>query len=102
MTRPRLATTRDCHLGEAVCNSVAYDALTTLVLQRQTREQLTMAIDALSPIERMVLSLYSYEELTTGEIGEVLSLCDADVILLLNSMFGHLHVLLGAVCCHPC
>lgn len=99
MTRPQLATTRDWHLGEAV--SHAFEASAASFLEQQTREQLAAAIDALPSRERTILSLYSYEDLTIGEIGEVLTMCDVDVILLLDKAFGRLQVLLAAMYCRP-
>lgn len=45
----------------------------------ETRDALATAIDSLSDTERLVLTLYYYEELTLKEIGEVLGITESRV-----------------------
>jgi len=60
------------------------------LLGAQTRERLKDAIDALPEKERLVLSLYYYEELTMKEIGKTLSLTESRVCQLHSKAVLHL------------
>ncbi|MHB9099279.1 MAG: sigma-70 family RNA polymerase sigma factor [Syntrophales bacterium] len=51
----------------------------TLLSRAELRTQLKRAIDQLPPKERMVLSLYYYDELTMKEIGRVMELTESRV-----------------------
>jgi len=46
---------------------------------KELKKNLARAIDELSPNEKMVISLYHYEELTLKEIGEVLELTESRI-----------------------
>lgn len=50
-----------------------------VINQREMRELITRALDELSEKERLVLTLYYYEELTLREIGEVLEVTESRV-----------------------
>ena len=60
------------------------------LLSAQTRQRLKDAIDALPEKERLVLSLYYYEELTMKEISKVLSLTESRVCQLHSKAVLHL------------
>ena len=60
------------------------------LLSAQTRQRLKDAIDALPEKERLVLSLYYYEELTMKEISKVLSLTESRVCQLHSTAVLHL------------
>lgn len=64
------------------------------LLSAQTRERLRDAIDALPEKERLVLSLYYYEELNMKEIGKVLSLTESRVCQLHSKAVLHLRSVL--------
>ncbi|HHT67839.1 MAG TPA: sigma-70 family RNA polymerase sigma factor, partial [Firmicutes bacterium] len=49
------------------------------VVQNESLEELTMAIEGLSERERLVLALYYHEELTLKEIGHVLDVSESRV-----------------------
>lgn len=54
------------------------DQLTYLTYQ-ETKEELALSIDSLPEKERMVLTLYYYEELTMKEVGSILGLSESRV-----------------------
>ncbi len=64
------------------------------LLSTQTRERLKEAIDALPEKQRLVLSLYYYEELTMKEVGKVLNLTESRVCQLHSKAVLHLRSVL--------
>ena len=63
---------------ECLADPSAVDQLTFLAYQ-ETKEELARSIDTLTEKERMVLTLYYYEELTMKEVGSILGLSESRV-----------------------
>jgi RNA polymerase sigma factor for flagellar operon FliA len=63
---------------ECLSDPNAVDQLSSMV-HKETREELGRAIDSLPEKERMVLTIYYYEELTMKEVGAILGLSESRV-----------------------
>ena len=66
-------------------------------LEGEIRERLIAAIDTLPEKERLVLSLYYYEELTMKEIGQTIGVVESRVSQIRTAAVLKLRVALGAV-----
>lgn len=82
------------HTPQDVMQTVESGDPLAALLSVQSRERLKHAIDALPEKERLVLSLYYYEELTMKEIGKVLSLTESRVCQLHSKAVLHLRSVL--------
>jgi RNA polymerase sigma factor for flagellar operon FliA len=69
----------------------------TLLSSAELRNQLKQAIDELPPKERMVLSLYYYDELTMKEIGRVMELTESRVCQLHSQAIIRLRVVIKEI-----
>ncbi|HEX4154130.1 MAG TPA: FliA/WhiG family RNA polymerase sigma factor [Acidobacteriaceae bacterium] len=67
-----------------------------LCLKGETRQQLIEAIEELPEKERLVLTLYYYEELTMKEVGLTLGVVESRVSQIHSSAVRRLRVVLGA------
>jgi RNA polymerase sigma factor for flagellar operon FliA len=67
-------------------------------LQGETKQRLIDAIEELPEKERLVLTLYYYEELTMKEIGLTLGVVESRVSQVHSSAVRHLRGALGAAC----
>jgi RNA polymerase sigma factor for flagellar operon FliA len=67
-------------------------------LQGETKQRLIDAIEELPEKERLVLTLYYYEELTMKEIGLTLGVVESRVSQVHSSAVRHLRIVLGASC----
>jgi RNA polymerase sigma factor FliA len=67
-----------------------------LLSSAELRNQLKQGIDALPPKERLVLSLYYYDELTMNEIGRVMELTESRVCQLHSQAIIRLRALIKA------
>jgi RNA polymerase sigma factor for flagellar operon FliA len=67
----------------------------TSVEGKELVEKLAEAIDTLSERERMVVTLYYYEELTLREIGEILSLTEGRICQIHSQAVARLQNTLG-------
>ena len=70
------------------------DPLTRLI-EGQTREQLAAALETLPEKERLVLTLYYFEELTMKEIGLTLGVVESRVSQIRTSAVSRLRTILG-------
>jgi RNA polymerase sigma factor for flagellar operon FliA len=68
-----------------------------LCLQGETRQHLANAIETLPEKERLVLTLYYYEELTMNEIGLILGVVESRVSQIRSSAVGRLRSAFGLV-----
>ncbi len=64
-------------------------------LEGEARERLTAAIEKLAERERLVMTLYYYEEMTMKEIGLMLGVVESRVSQIHAAAVGHLRVLLA-------
>jgi RNA polymerase sigma factor FliA len=69
-------------------------------LDGEMRERLTQAIDALPERERMVMTLYYYEEMTMKEIGLILGVVESRVSQIHASAVLHLRARLSGPKAH--
>jgi RNA polymerase sigma factor for flagellar operon FliA len=65
-------------------------------LQAELRERLISAIKELSDRERLVMTLYYYEEMTMREIGDILKVAECRISQIHASAIRHLRALLDA------
>lgn len=66
-------------------------------IQNETRERIAMALDGLPERERLVLTLYYYEELTMKEIGEVLGVAPSRISQLHSATLKRLRIILKSL-----
>ena len=66
-----------------------------LCQQGEMRQRLVQAIENLAPRERLVTTLYYYEEMTTKEIGLTLKICESMASAIRRSAVRHLRVALS-------
>jgi len=69
----------ESHSCYDVMEIIDYSSPLDILAGRELKEQLKEAIDALPEKERLVLSLYYYEELTMKEIGKIMELTESRV-----------------------
>jgi RNA polymerase sigma factor for flagellar operon FliA len=67
------------------------------VLQGETKQRLVDAIEELPERERLVLTLYYYEELSMKEIGEVLGVVESRVSQIRSAAISRLRAVMGSV-----
>ncbi|MGH7967009.1 MAG: FliA/WhiG family RNA polymerase sigma factor [Candidatus Binatia bacterium] len=79
---------------EAFCHNPFQDPLTALE-SKDLVEKLTAALETLSERERLVVTLYYYEELTLKEIGEVLGLTEGRICQIHAQAVSRLRPVLG-------
>lgn len=79
---------------EAFCHNPFQDPLTVLE-KKDLVEKLTAALETLSERERLVVTLYYYEELTLKEIGEVLGLTEGRICQIHAQAVSRLRPVLG-------
>ena len=68
--------------GHRVIDTLADESVTNaddVIAQRELRDVIVGALDELTEKERLVLTLYYYEELTLREIGEILEVTESRV-----------------------
>src|SRR5690606_23163906 len=82
-------------LSEVVSDADADDAVDDLIRQER-RDALAEAIKELKPQERLVLSLYYYEELKQSEIAQVLEVSESRVSQIRSKALKALRKSLGA------
>jgi len=80
---------------EAFCHNPFQDPLTVLE-KKDLVQKLTAALETLSERERLVVTLYYYEELTLKEIGEVLGLTEGRICQIHAQAVSRLRPVLGA------
>lgn len=80
---------------EAFCHNPFQDPLAVLE-KKDLVEKLTAALETLSERERLVVTLYYYEELTLKEIGEVLGLTEGRICQIHAQAVSRLRPILGA------
>jgi len=87
---------REVNILECIAHDATHDPLSDLI-QQDTWELLGEAIEELPEKERMVISLYYYEELTMREIGGVLGITESRVsqlhsqaVLRIKGKIGHI------------
>lgn len=90
-------TERGCEVELAEAMSGGTDVGPETALEAaESKGQVAQAIDSLPQKERLVLSLYYYEELTMREVGEVLGVTESRVSQLHSKALDRLKLRLGA------
>jgi RNA polymerase sigma factor for flagellar operon FliA len=79
----------DLNITECIADPTAKSPLSILE-EKDTQERLSKLIDTLPTKEKMVLSLYYYEELTMQEIGKVLNITESRVCQIHSQALGKL------------
>lgn len=79
----------DLNITECIADPKAKSPLSVLE-EKDTKERLAKLIDTLPKKERIVLSLYYYEELTMQEIGKVLNITESRVCQIHSQALGKL------------
>jgi RNA polymerase sigma factor for flagellar operon FliA len=86
----------DLNIAECIADPKAKSPLAELE-EKDTKEQLARLIDTLPEKERLVLTLYYWEELTMQEIGKILNITESRVCQIHSQALGKLKNRIGSL-----